>query len=360
MNRISAYLSLILLAGTAFGSRAQQTRMLSADKNTDYGIAYSLPQTALQVYVQGTVTETVPGPYYKYAERYLGKKDVNVAPSRVSDINSVDVLAYGVPGTQKYVMQLKPGALTQICVSEDGMLTGINTSAPVPELPQYAQADDTAAPDMDEYLRYVDADFLSSLSSARQAEMLAQTIMEIRDSRLSLSRGTAETMPADGRQLELMLQSLEQQENALTRAFLGYTHTRHFSRVYSCLPDSTDSDTRMVLCRLSNEAGLIDADSYAGEPLYISIGEAAEIEWPVDAKGAPKALPKDGVMYALPASAEVSLQWRGSTLYSKQFEFAQFGRIFALDPKLFTDKKNPSQATFDAVTGALTSIQTIK
>ena len=51
--------------------------------------------------------------------------------------------------------------------------------------------------------------------------MLAESLMEIRDSYLSLTRGTADNMPTDGRQLELMLNSLHDQESALTAAFTG-------------------------------------------------------------------------------------------------------------------------------------------
>lgn len=41
--------------------------------------------------------------------------------------------------------------------------------------------------------------------------MLAESLMEIREAKVSLTRGTAETMPTDGRQLELMLESLRHQ-----------------------------------------------------------------------------------------------------------------------------------------------------
>lgn len=355
LHTISA---LLLLAITpAYG---QQTKMLSADKATDYGLAYSLPVTALKIDVIVKQTESVPGPYYQYAKRYLGRESVITEPSQTINVENVNVQSFGVPGSTKYVMQLKPGALTRICVSEDGMLTAINTENEIAVPASPAAPVNTPVPDMDEYLKYVDSDFLASISSARRAEMLAQTIMEIRDSRLSLSRGTAETMPVDGRQLELMLQSLEQQENALVRAFTGYTHTSYSSGSYTVIPDSTAAGSRMTVCRLSNEAGLLDGNAYAGDPLYLEIGAATDIQWPLNARGEEKELPKDGVIYSLPAASVIKLIYRGNTIFSNEQEFSQFGRTFALDPKLFTDRKAPSCATFSPVTGALLTLETMK
>lgn len=360
--RILSKITAICLLGAAgcICASAQQTRLLSADKNTDYGIAYALPQTALRINVEATLVKSVPGPYRQYASRYLGQTDIISAPSLTAEIDAVEVTTYGVPGGRKYVMQLKPGALTQVCVDADGMLLAINKEAEAPKPEAAPVAVNSREPDMDEYLQYVDADFLSSQSSARRAEMLAQTIMEIRESRLSLSRGTAETMPADGRQLELMLQSLQQQEEAMVRAFTGYTYTSKAAASYSLTPDSISQPSRTVVCRLSPAAGLQDADSYAGEPLYLSIGQPEEPEWPLNVKGEPKELPRDGVMYNMPAPAKVEIIWRGRKLYESELSFGQFGKPFALDPKLFTDKKAPSAATFDPVTGALLEIETIK
>ncbi len=77
-----------------------------------------------------------------------------------------------------------------------------------------------------EYLQYVDEDFIASQSSVKQAQMLAENLMEIRDAKTSLTRGTAETMPTDGRQPELMLESLRHQEAAMTAAFTGASYKR--------------------------------------------------------------------------------------------------------------------------------------
>lgn len=347
----------------AAGARGQQTKSLTGDKSNEYGVVYSLPRTELVVDATCRVTERVPGPYRQYAKRYLGAEAAVREPSSEVELTGVSMATRGVAGPDKYLLQMKPGALAELCVAESGMLLAVNAEASVPQLPSLPAGgrDQAPAPDMDEYLNYVDAEYMTSLSSAKKAQLLAQSIMEIRDSRLSLSRGTAETMPADGRQLELMLASLQRQEEALVRAFDGYEHSFVQTRRFTLMPDSASVGEETVLFRLSDSEGFCDKDDYSGEPVYLTLTEVERPEMPLDLKGEPKAFPKNAVVYALPGTVSVRLEYKGEAVgQTGQFGFAQFGTTFGLDPKLFTDRRKPSSALFDPATGALVRISEIK
>ena len=338
---------------------AQQTKLLSGDKTNDYGVVYSLPKTELVVDVECVVTKRVPGPYREYAKRYLGAEAPIKEHSSSVELSDVEMWTNGVASEPKYLFQMKVGAIASVCVSNDGMLRGINTDVETKTYSVLSQPANQTPPDMNEYLRYVDADYLASLSSAKRAQLLAQTIMEIRQSRLSLARGTAETMPTDGRQLELMLESLEKQENALMRAFYGCEYSTTQVQRYRCLPDSATimDGQSVVLFRLSELTGFCQGDDYTGEPVYLTFKSVQTPEVPLDIKGDPKAMPKNAVVYCIPGTAAVSLSYKGNIVGSpEQFNFAQTGITYGLDPKLFTDKKTPSMATFDAATGALQEI----
>lgn len=349
-----------MLALCALPAMGQQTRVLSADKGNEYGIVYSLPVTGLEVTLSTQITHDVPGPYRGYAPRLLGNSNALSAECYTTDVTSLTAEPVARPGTDKYVMQLKPGATATITVSDTGMLLGINTGELTPATAKKAEVEEStpAEPDINEYLQYVDSEYLSSLSSAKRAEMLAHTIMEIRDSRLALTRGTAETMPTDGRQLELMLQSLERQEQALTRAFTGYTTTATSRRTFLITPDSTWlADGRRVLCRVSPTGAILDADDLGGEPVYVEFTLVQRPKIPLDAKGEPKVWPKDGVAYTLPSTGRFAFTWRGRPMMEMQTELGQFSERFALDPRLFTDKRAPYAARFSPLTGALQSLE---
>ncbi len=334
---------------------AQQTKMLTADKHNDYGLVYTLPNTGMCIDVTARRTVRVPGPYFQYAKKFIGTDNVVKEASESWTIEDVRVTLQGVPvEDDRYLMQLKPGALTDICVAENGMLLAINREMDyegLPAKPDDAHAD---APDIKEYLKYVNEDFLASQSSAKQAQMLSEGLMEIRDSKISLTRGTAETMPTDGKQLELMLNSLAHQEESVTAAFRGIEYSETVTRRFFYIPSAEGG--REVLFRMSDFAGFVEADDYSGEPVYVNVEVTRRGELPVDSKGEEKGIPKDAVIYNIPGSARVKLTWRGRTLYEDESQFAQYGTQYGLAPNLFSDKKQRSFATFDPTTGALVEI----
>ena len=356
MKKIMTICTCLLSAAFCHG---QATKVLTAEKANEYGIVYSLPQTALEIEVTARHQVSKKGPFYLYAKKSIGTSEVVKEDSEHWEITDVKVRPYGVPdsGTQ-YLMQLKPGAVTYISVDSDGMLLAINKEvAGSRKEKATATATPTAWPTGKEYLEFVDEDFVASQSSAKQAQLLAESLMEVRESKLSLTRGTADAMPADGKQMELMLASLARQETALTQAFTGSVTSETVVRRFTYIPES---DAKEILFRMSEFAGFVEADDLSGEPVYLEIKTLNEVTMPVDAKGEPKKLPKNAVIYNLPGSADVTLSIRGKELYSKEIIMTQMGITFGLDPALFTDKKEPSYATFDPVTGALLEIGTLQ
>ena len=79
-------------------------------------------------------------------------------------------------------------------------------------------------------------------------------------------------------------------------------------------------------------------------------------EIPVNEKGEDKIVPKGAVIYRIPGKALVTLNYDGKKVFENQFDIAQFGVEFGLDPSMFTDKKQPSYIKFDPATGAVVEI----
>lgn len=345
----------------ASSAMAQSTKVLTAEKSNDYGLVYSLPTTALEVEVTASHQVGKKGPYYLYAKKSIGTDKAIAEDFEKWEILDVKVRPYGVSdsGTQ-YLMQLRPGALTSITVDQNGMLLAINKEV---ESTSASKGDNNNAtekvkwPTGSEYLDFVDEDFVASKSSAKQAQLLAESLMEVRDSKLALTRGTADAMPADGKQMELMLASLGEQEAALTAAFTGSVASEKVVRKFTFVPDG---DSKQILFRMSDFAGFVDSDDLSGDPVYIQIETLNEAAVPVDAKGEPKKLPKNAVIYNIPGSAQVTISAIGKTLFEKEIQMSQLGMTFGLDPALFTDKKEPSFAVFDPVTGALLEIGSVQ
>lgn len=351
----------IAVAVTSLACGAQSTKVLTAEKSNEYGLVYSLPTTALEIEVTAMHQVSKKGPFYLYAKKSIGTDKAISEDSEMWKITDIKVRPYGVSDSEtQYIMQLRPGALTSITVDSDGMLLAINKEVNAPsklESNSKQPAEKVKWPTGNEYLDFVDEDFVASTSSAKQAQLLAESLMEVRDSKLSLTRGTADAMPADGKQMELMLASLGQQEAAMTAAFTGTVTTEYVTRKFTYVPEGEGED---VLFRLSSFAGFVDADDLSGDPVYLKVEAVNQASLPVDAKGEPKKLPKNAVIYNIPGSAQVSISTLGKKLFDKEIQMAQFGMEFGLDPLLFTDKKEPSFAVFDPVTGALVEVGAMK
>ena len=335
-----AFLSLCLLLTTSAGF-AQETKRLTADKHNEYGLVFSLPQTHLDLEVVATKTTRKAGPYYQYAEKYLGIPGAITQDSEEWSLTSVKVNPYGVPDPEEeYLMQFKSGSNGYIVLDENGLLLSINTDPVVDSIvPTEPKAKKKSPLDHNDYAKVYSEELLMSASTAKMAEVAAKQLYRIRESRLNLVTGEVDELPADGESFKLVIQQLDEQEAALTALFMGTTQTETVVKHIDYLP--VEETTNEVVFRISDLYGVVAADNLSGAPIY------------VDNKGNVKKMPKNAVPYAIPGKAEVTLTDGKKALFKGEVPVAQFGVIFGLDPLLFTDKKNPSCVTFYPQTGAI-------
>lgn len=344
-----------LLLTITFSLQAQQTKTLTAEKHNEYGLVYNLPVTSFKIDIVAVKETKKAGPFYKYAQKFAGTSKVITEDLTTWTIESVKITPFGVAAPEKsYLMQLKAGATTYIGVGEDGMLLSINKEPKLqPSDISYNLTGDGQPTTGNEYLEFVNEDFISAQSSFKKAQLLGEELMEIREAKTSLTRGTAESMPTDGRQLELMLQSLDKQEKALIQAFTGNSWKERTLRSYIFTPNA---EGQTIVARFSDFNGAVDADDYSGDPVYAVLTIIEKPSIPVDSKGEEKKLPKDAVIYKIPSTVNLSLSYKGKTLTQGDFRISQFGMNFGLSPSIFTDKKEPSYAVFDPTNGAVMEI----
>lgn len=347
-----ALLSLCLLFTTSIGF-AQETKRLTADKHNEYGLIFSLPQTHLDLEVVATKTIRKAGPYYQYAEKYLGIPGAITQDSESWSLTSVKVNPYGVPDPEEqYLMQFKSGSDGYIVLDENGLLLSINTDPEVDTIvPIEPKAKKKSPLDNHDYAKVYSEELLMSASTAKMAEVAAKQLYRIRESRLNLVTGEVDELPADGESFKLVIQQLDEQEAALTALFMGTTQTETVVKHIDYIP--VEEATNEVVFRISDLYGIVDANNLSGAPVYLNLQITEEGQLPVDNKGNVKKMPKNAVPYAIPGKAEVTITDGKKALFKGEVPVAQFGVIFGLDPSLFTDKKNPTCATFYPQTGAI-------
>lgn len=340
---------------SSFGLKAQTEVTPYKPGVTVEGVTYYLPKTAIRLVVQAEKQVYSPGEFRDYANLYLSLRNIPKEASTKWSIKSITMDTYGVPDPTKiYNIKLQKRTVAPLVgLSADGLLLSVNTEGSeevLPELPKPVPAQKRKNP-----RDYMDREMLSASSSAKMAELVADEIYEIRDSRNALIRGEADNTPKDGTQLKLMLDNLQLQEEAFLQMFRGCTEVSTEVFCIDIVPE-TELD-KMVLFRFSNKFGVVDNDDLSGEPVYITVKDLKTVPEPVvDEKAAKKKQKLEkGISYNVPSRAKVSV-YAGDKTYSEgTYPFAQFGNVEILSDVLF-DKNATTQVTFFQNTGGIEQI----
>lgn len=315
------------------------------------GVNYTLPKTVLKVDASAVKVVYTPGEFAKYAERYLHIGSVVAEPSTTWTMTALSVSQEGVPDTSKvFTVKLKDKTVApMVQLTSSGILVAVNTHMDIKEsvLPETR----TTNHKMDAR-QYLTEDILSATSTAKMAELTAQEILDIRESKNAIKRGQVESMPKDGASLKIVLDELNRQEEALTQLFIGYSDTTFTAKSYTIMPDG-DIDEN-VLFRFSRKLGFVDADDLAGDPYYLSVMDKHTVVLP-DAKEAAKRR-IEGLVYNMPSMADVTISTMQGTVYKQELPFAQFGTIDMLSPTLF-NKGATTKLTFYPATGGLQHLE---
>ncbi|MCM1109910.1 MAG: DUF4831 family protein [Clostridium sp.] len=354
----------VLLTAAAFGAEAQTTQKFTANKANEYGLVYTLPKTAVEVTVEVERKVSIPGEFFRYSKKYLNLDPI-MEQGEEWKIRSVTLSTVGRPDdADEYLVQFKSGATTFMLLDPSGLPLSVNDpDVALPEPPELPEPQEAAPSPLETAAarEAMSEEMLQSKSSAKRAELAAQRIFELRQSRSDIISGQADQMPGDGKAMQLALDNLSAQEAALTAMFAGAVKTSTEVATFVYTPErlSADGDSEQtVLCRLSQAEGLVDSDNLTGAPVYLKLTARRVGELPRNEKGEEKRFPKGGLAYCIPGQAEVAVIYDGRRLASKDFDFAQLGVVFGLDPTLFSDKKAPAYARFDPTTGAVTEIGT--
>lgn len=199
---------------------------------------------------------------------------------------------------------------------------------------------------------FLSTDVLHAASYAKKAELTAEEIFDIRESRDLLAKGQADFNPVDGTQLHLMLQRLDLQERALMTLFTGTVTKERHTFVVDYQPLAEESGK--PLFRFSRYHGLVDNDDLSGEPYFVSVRNLTPSLPSVPVAKKPKKEAED-LRYCVPGRGEVTLSNTLSPVLKVTLPLAQFGHIEHLGGELF-DKKYTTTVRLNATTGNIEHI----
>ena len=316
------------------------------------GVNYFLPKVVLRVVVVAEKTVTLPGDFAPYADRYLRLRDVPTEESTQWTLRQLSLEPYGVPDSSKaYSLRVKSKTVAPlVSLTADGLLLGINTQVdaePMPPLPVAVPATKPINP-----RDYMTQQILSAGSAAKMAQLTAEEIYDLRESRNALIRGEADNTPKDGAQLKLMLDNLDKQCAALESMFKGQQLTSTEVMSFQYEPSGEGPTERALLCRFSRMNGLVDVDDLSGEPVWISVKPLANLPQRAEVEGVMQKRQKmeQGVWVNQPVRALVTVFTAHQTLVSTEMVIPQLGTTEVLSDALF-NKKPETRVTIYQHTG---------
>lgn len=356
-------LSFLSLCGDL--SMQAQTRVskVTAEKDNDYGVTYTLPQSEIVVDVLVEHTSYQPGPLAIYASSLLGS-EAKAQPLQQYHIKDIKISSKGVPDpNHSYKVEFRSGTLAPYVILNDrGLICAINAGSseihnwPLRESEPFDLNSLNHQERQNPIQPSLPQEFAIAGSQSRQAEIAARYLYEIREAKIDLMKGNVESMPKDGASLKLAIDALSEQEEASMQLFYGqekkeYKHFR--ARI-----QPGDAISNRVLFRYSEEWGLTTSDDLSGRPVRLDLEivenssfARAEEEIKHDRK-------LKGVVYNVPGLAIVRLSLDGKEIAKTRLPIVQFGHREALAPRMFKPRKGGSiQIYFDPETGSIRRIE---
>lgn len=349
---------MVMLMVTTSNLHAQKTIRVNAVKANDYGVVYTLPKSSFEITLLVKETTFQRGDFYTYAQPYLGISDPITENRTIYTLEDLSIVNKGIADKdQSYMIEFKDKSFEPyLTLREDGVIVAVNSEG---ELKGDSETTlpNSETPDLDPR-RFFTQETLMAGSTAKQAELVARQILDLRRSRTDILTGEAESMPPDGTAYKVVMDQIDLQEKALTGLFTGTTAVEYLSVSYSVIPDAEDIDRRVV-ARFSERLGPVDADNLAGEPIYLSLtNKTPSVELILNERELKKLEDKlsSGLVYNVPGKATLVVEFRNRKLLENEVDVVQFGTKEVLAKRMFGNMKQPISVLFYPELGAIKQI----
>ena len=343
---------------TSCATRQATVTPYGAGEQPANGVVYYLPKTQLRIHFVLSEAQFEPGALVAYASRYLGESYATQPTTRYQ-IERVAMHAHGVPDTtQGYLIQsvATPSVEQLAALTPEGLLYSLHGKAYQPATTDYL-ADYPKGAIQQEASQALPQEYALATSRAKQAEVAASRLFELRERRVELLSGQVETMPCDGPALKMVLDVLDKEIAALQALFAGRTTKRYYEEVVDIPIDEPIS--QQVVARFAPQYGLVDKKDLSGAPIYINVEAVKRPATQSDAE-LHKLTRSKSLRYIEPGRARVSLQLpERSQAITLELSVAQWGRTALLEHKLGADKLGqlPYTIYFDLTSGSIELIE---
>jgi len=291
------FLSLVVLVSCKSTSETRVSKIENTTQISESGIVYALPRTNLKFNIKASRTDIIPGPYYEYAEKYMGIEDVPTSESTVWEISDISINTYNDIDPDQYYI-LEPSGKMNIDFDKlvkNGNVLPVNKSVEN-NFPNSFYGNNKAENEIvftdlsitkyigEEKITYykrVQRDSLFAKvpvtktqavykSFEDKAEEAANFIFMIREKRFELLTGMADFYP-EGNSLDIAINELNRLENDYLALFIGKRFTSNFSADFEFTPTETELSQPYILFRFNEDKGVLPPNDLRGRPVIVEL-----------------------------------------------------------------------------------------
>ncbi len=359
MRKIFIIIALVILATgcvTQSNLQVHVTPLGQEPEKFNEQYTYALPQTILKIEVVYQEGISIPGPYWEYAEKYLGISEVFKQKSSQWQIEDVIITQHKELDPQHFYSinvlegQLDHGILDQY-LKKGILVTG--TEMVQVEL----KGNGLQSIQHKNYLRYADLGVYNNFeektetmyktlvtdtsfvkvpvqrtvveqkSIAMKAKEAADFLLEIRTRRFEMLTGEYEVYP-DGEAMEAAINKLDQLETSYLSLFTGKTVSALQSRAYFVVPNSGNTSSNYRLDMFSKQLGFVPAELMEGMPIEVQIEPMKKTVNPgsyfsgISANG-----PYNKLLYRIPDVVDLKVMHAGEVLSHQRLSVFQSGDV---------------------------------
>jgi len=379
--------SLLIILASCSGIRVVNVKY--ADKiNKNYFI-YALPKNIVVADIEITEIRTLRGPFYAYAEKYMGitgapksdkieyyisNSDLSLAseadsgnyyfifPKCKSNIKNVSL------NSQNIILSINGQDQEQLSVSNNNILSKITTFDTKP-FPQSVftelSKNDYLKEHIDTVYKQIKVDtnwvrvpvqkkVIDTISFEGKAKEAAHHIMRLRKRLFKLISGAYNKLP-DVNSADVIIKELKKEEEEYLSLFIGKTFTRTIHHRFYYTP-SLGIENKKTISFLHPDKGIVADKSVKTLPVILEIEQTNNLsQLDTVISKYRKTSKNQGIVYRIPEMANIKLLLGNTLLIEKQLPIAQYGVINSLPSKILKGKKRSIE--FDPLTGNIKKIE---
>ncbi len=351
---MAAILLMMGCANTVELTELQVSQLGLEPKDSESKLIYALPQTVLKVELTVREERSVPGPYWEYAERYLGLKEVvknnssrwsiwdvavdvhsEVDPRHYYSLNVLDGTFDGsslIPyleqgtvllGTETIHESLKGNGLQSTHKANYIRYEDLGVSGNFEERTETMYK--TIVTDTSFVQVPVQRTVVEQKSSSTKAREAADFLLELRTRRFEMLTGEYEVYP-DGEAMASSIHKLDQMEASYLSLFTGKTITKMMKRTWFIVPRAGNEASSYPLDIFSNVLGFVPEDLMEGKALEVEIEPLGHTQKAGDYFSI-ASLPGNALIYRLPDVAELKINLGEEALAIHRITIYQSGHL---------------------------------